>query len=112
MGVRDESQIPAPSLGPNTKIVREPPEERLARHDQSDVDAMGQDKRREVVGHSYGPSLGKQASLYGLFIAVTAAVVIGFVLLANQLDKPQETVEATAPWAQEDATQRQPKRLE
>jgi hypothetical protein len=112
MGARDESQITAPSLGPNTKIVREPPERRLARHDQSQVDAMGQDKRREVVGHSYGPSLGKQASLYGMFLAVTAAVVIGFVLLANQLDQPPQTVEPTAPWANKDATQHKPGPLE
>jgi hypothetical protein len=26
----------------------------------SDVDAMGQDKRRQVVGHSYGPSKRSQ----------------------------------------------------
>jgi hypothetical protein len=112
MGERDESQITAPSLGPNTKIVREPPEKRLARHDQSSVDAMGQDKRRGVVGHSYGPSVGKQASLYGMFIAVTAAVVIGFVLLANQLDQPRETGEPTAAWADKDARQHTPAPLE
>ena len=42
----DVSDITAPSIGPSTTIEREPPEDRLARHEQSDVDAMGLDKRR------------------------------------------------------------------
>src|SRR3954453_3403225 len=53
---RPEQKISAPSLGPNTVIEREPVEERLARHEQSDVDAMGKDKRRSVVGQTYGPT--------------------------------------------------------
>ena len=54
---KDVSDITAPSIGPDTTIEREPPEERLAKHEQSDVDAMGLDKRREVVGGSYGAQL-------------------------------------------------------
>lgn len=94
----DLSGTTAPSIGPNTTIERRPPEERLAEHEQSDVDAMGLDKRREVVGHSYGPSVAKQASLYGIFLAIAAAVVIGFILLAGKLDAPPDHVEAKAPW--------------
>lgn len=97
-GPDDLSGTPAPSIGPNTTFEREAPEERLARHEQSDVDALGLDKRREVVGHSYGPSAAKQASLYGIFIAIAAAVVIGFILLAGKLDQPPDKVEAKAPW--------------
>ena len=82
----DQQEVTAPSVGPNTVIEKEDPEERLARHEQSDTDAMGLDKRREVVGQSYGPSFARQAALYGIFVAVTAALVIGFVLLAGKLD--------------------------
>src|SRR5438477_2490301 len=78
----------APSLGPNTVIEREPVEERLARHEQSDVDAMGNDQRRSVVGHSYGPSKTRQLLLYGIFLAVVAVLVIGGKLLVDALDTP------------------------
>jgi hypothetical protein len=110
--VRDESQITAPSLGPNTVIEREPVEERLARHEQSTEDAMGKDKRRAVVGHSYGPSKVRQLTLYGIFVAVVLALAIGVKVLADQLDKPPDHISATAPWAQPDAQQHQPKPLQ
>ena len=87
-----------PSIGPHTEIEHVPPEERLAGHDISQTDAMGLDKRRSVVGGSYGPTLARQASMYGIFLAVVAALVIGFILLANELDQPPETYEDTAPW--------------
>src|SRR3954452_1846588 len=85
---RAEQQISAPSLGPHTVIEREPVEERLARHEQSEVDAMGKDKRRSVVGHSYGPSKTRQLALYGVFLAVVAALVIGVIFLVGQFDTP------------------------
>jgi hypothetical protein len=59
---------------------------------------MGMDKRRSVVGGSYSPSLGRQASMYGIVLAVIAALVVGFVLLANQLDQPETNYPDTAPW--------------
>ena len=101
----DISGTPAPSVGPNTTIEREPPEERLAKHEQSDVDAMGLDKRREVVGGSYGPSLARQATLYGVVLAVIVALVVGFIILAGELDKAPETVQDRAPWSDPDAPQ-------
>ena len=52
----DLSDTTAPSIGPNTTFEKDDPEERLARHEQSDVDAMGLDKRREVIGGSYSAS--------------------------------------------------------
>src|SRR5215213_5867503 len=85
-GQREEQQISAPSLGPNTVIEREPVEERLARHDQSEVDAMGKDKRRPVVGQSYGPSKARQLALYGVFLAVVAALAFGGYLLIQTQD--------------------------
>src|SRR3954447_2048078 len=87
-GERAEQRISAPSLGPNTVIEREPVEQRLARHEQSEVDAMGKDKRRAVVGQTYGPTKARQLGLYGIFLAVIAALVVGGIILVGQLDSP------------------------
>jgi hypothetical protein len=108
----DQQEVTAPSVGPNTVIDKAPPEERLAKHEQSSTDAMGLDKRREVVGESYGPSFARQATLYGVFLAVTAALVIGFVLLAGKLDQAPDSYADEAPWAEPDAPQRAPEELE
>ena len=108
----DISDTTAPSIGPNTTIEREDPETRLARHEQSDLDAMGLDKRREVVGASYGPSFAKQARLYGGVLAVVAVLVIGFIILAGELDKAPETNPDKAPWSQADAPQTPPSPLQ
>jgi hypothetical protein len=107
-----QQEVTAPSVGPNTVIEKEPPEERLGRHEQSSTDAMGLDKRREVVGQSYGPSIARQATLYGVFLAVTAVVVVGFILLAGKLDQAPESYADEAPWAEPDAPQRAPEELE
>jgi hypothetical protein len=107
--VDNASEITAPSIGPNTVIEHEDAEDRLARHEQSEVDAMGQDKRRAVVGNSYGPSIGQQARLYGVALGVVAALVIGFILLANKLDAPPDKIQAKAPWV---GTEKPPKPLE
>jgi type VI protein secretion system component VasF len=70
-----------------------------APHEPSKVDAMGLDKRRAVVGRSYGPSVRRQAALYGVALAITAILVAGFILLAHRLDQPPDTIQAKAPWA-------------
>jgi hypothetical protein len=92
------SQTPAPSIGPHTEIEKEAPEERLSRHEQSDVDAMGLDKRRPVIGGSYSPSLARQATIYGIFLAVLAALVFVAILAVDELDKPPEKYQDEAPW--------------
>jgi hypothetical protein len=110
---RPEQQISAPSLGPNTVIEREPVEERLARHDQSEVDAMGKDKRRPVVGQSYGPSKTRQLALYGVFLAVLAALVVGGIVLVGKLDTPVgKDVPNSAPWSKAGVKQIQPKPIQ
>ena len=101
----DLSDTTAPSIGPKTTFTKDDPEERLARHEQSTEDAMGLDKRREVIGGSYGPTVGRQLTTYGIFIAVVAAIVIGFVLLANHLDQPPDKYKDEAPWSQANAKQ-------
>ena len=102
---KDISGTTAPSIGPDTVISTEPPEERLARHEQSDIDAMGRDKRREVVGQSYGPSFARQAILYLSVLAVLVLVFVGLLMLVGQFDQAPETIEAQAPWAQQGAEQ-------
>jgi hypothetical protein len=108
----EPANVAAPSVGPNTVIEREPVEERLSRHDQSESDAMGKDKRREVVGHSYGPSVARQAAMYGAFLAVLAALVVGGILLLGAFDKPVGKVPNTAAWAQPGVKQHQPKPIQ
>lgn len=102
----------APSIGPKTVIDRPPPEQRLAKHDQSPVDAMGLDKHRQVVGGSYGPSFAKQMALYGGFVVVAIAVVIGFLTVVDRLDQPSAVHRDEAPWAQPGAPQIEPAPLD
>ena len=111
-GEKPASEITAPSIGPKTVIEKRPPEERLANHEQSDVDAMGLDKRRGVVGEKYGAGLAKQATVYGVFLAVVVALVIGGKLAIDELDKGPAVNEDRAPWAQDNAEQRPPSDLD
>jgi hypothetical protein len=108
----EANKLTAPSVGPNTVIDREPPEERLAKHEQSDVDAMGMDKRRPVIGQSYGPSKARQLGLYAIFLAVVAALLVGAILLIGHFDKPVDKVPNSAPWAQPGVKQHQPKPIQ
>ena len=108
-GEKPASDITAPSIGPNTVIEKEPPEERLAKHDQSDVDAMGLDKRRGVVGQKYGASAAKQATVYGVALAVIVALVIGGKLAIDELDNGPKVNEDEAPWT---GTERDPAPLD
>lgn len=77
-------------------------------HHGVELDAMGQDKRRAVIGGSYGPSARQQLTVYGTFLAVVTALAIGFWLLAKELDKPPDTIAIEAPWAKSDVPQRPP----
>jgi hypothetical protein len=101
-GEKSASEITAPSIGPNTVIEKESAEERLAKHEQSDVDAMGLDKRRGVVGAKYGASFAKQATVYGVFLIVLVALVVGGKLAVDELDKAPAQTEDQAPWAGND----------
>jgi hypothetical protein len=108
----DISDTVAPSIGPHTTFEKQGPEERLAGKEQSETDAMGLDKRRSVVGGSYSPSFARQATLYGIVVAVVVALGIGFKLLADKLDEPPATNADAAPWAAPDAPQKPPKPLQ
>jgi hypothetical protein len=77
------------------------------------VDAMGEDKRRPVVGKTYGPTKARQLVLYGIFLALVVALAIGGKLLVDSLDTPVgKNIPNSAPWAQPNAKQHPPKPLQ
>lgn len=80
------------------------------RHAGSDKDAMGQDKRREVVGHSYGPSKARQFVYYGIFVAFVIALYIGGKVAVGELDKAPANNADKAPWSK--GVQEPPKRFQ
>jgi hypothetical protein len=70
-----------------------------ARHTASTVDAMGQDKRRQVVGHSYGPSRRSQIMFFILVATVAVVIVGGWLVLVGLFDKPPIHFKDSAPWS-------------
>src|SRR5215204_6740732 len=104
----DEGKSPmrgtAPSAADITKLEKFEPSEEAKAHEPSTVDAMGQDKRRQVVGHSYGPS-GRSQALFFIAVAVTLVVVVGGWLFAvSVFDQPPDDFPDKAPWSQQAAT--------
>ena len=74
---------------------------------------MGKDKRRAVVGESHGPSVARQLALYGVFLAVVAALVVGGFFLVGSLDTGVgKDVPNSAPWSKPGAKQIQPKPIQ
>jgi hypothetical protein len=60
---------------------------------------MGQDKRRQVVGRSYGPSRRSQVIFFVTVAAVLVVVVGGWLVLIAAFDKPREHFSDRAPWS-------------
>jgi hypothetical protein len=98
----DISDTTAPSIGPNTTFDKRSAEERLAGHEQSDLDAMGLEKRRQVIGGQYSATLTRQIVTYVVFVVVVGAAAFGLKTLADDLDKPPAKVEDQAPWTGSD----------
>ena len=90
-------------------IEKDDPEERLSRHQKSEVDAMGLDKRREVIGGRYSASATRQIVTYAIVVLVVAGAAIGIKLLADDLDQPPKQVADEAPWT---GTDRKPPPLQ
>jgi len=80
-------------------IERIEPSEEAKAHIPSDVDAMGEDKRREVVGHSYGPSRRSQIMFFITVAAALVVVVGGWLTLVALFDKPPTHFTDQAPWS-------------
>ena len=89
----------APSAADITKLERFEPSDEAKRHKPSDVDAMGQDKRRQVVGHSYGPSRRSQIMFFVTVGIVVVVIVGGWLALVALFDKPPTHFSHQAPWS-------------
>ncbi len=63
------------------------------------LDAMGQDKRRQVVGHSYGPSRRSQVMFFVAVAAVLVVILGGWLILVGLFDKPPTHFKDAAPWS-------------
>ena len=107
-----EGEFTAPSAGPHTHFEKRKPLDRLNLDQISGEDAMGQDKRRTVVGKSYGPSRTRVFATFATFFAVVAALAVGFYFLAQELDAAPEENPDVAPWSAADAPQKPPKPLQ
>jgi len=75
------------------------PTSKQAEAKRSDVDAMGQDKRRQVVGHSYGPSKRSQMIFFAAVAVVIVVVLGGWTLAVAAFDTAPESYPDTAPWS-------------
>jgi hypothetical protein len=81
-------------------------------HIGQEEDAMGHDKRRQVVGHSYGPSKARQLLYYGIFVVFVILAYIGAKIAIDELDKAPANNPDKAPWSQQNAPQTPPQRFE
>jgi hypothetical protein len=82
------------------------------KHVGTQEDAMGQDKRREVVGHSYGPSKARQLAYYGIFVAFVILAYIGAKIAVDELDKAPANNPDKAPWSKPSSPQTPPQRFQ
>jgi hypothetical protein len=94
----------APSAADITELEKFEPSEEAKQHVPSDVDAMGQDKRRQVVGHSYGPSRRSQIMFFVAVATVAVVIVGGWLVLVGLFDKPPTHFKDSAPWSTTPAT--------
>jgi hypothetical protein len=95
----------APSSPDTSKVHLIEPSAEAQSHQPSDVDAMGQDKRREVIGHAYGPSRASQLAVLGGFLAVCAVLFFGLGALARKSDERPKSNPDAAPWSAPNAPQ-------
>jgi hypothetical protein len=79
--------------------------EHLVKEGASTVDAMGQDKRREVVGHSYGPSRRSQVMFFVAVGVILVVIIGGWTLAVAAFDQPPDSNPDEAPWSAADAPQ-------
>ena len=71
----------------------------------SDVDAMGQDKRRQIVGHAYGPSKRSQAIFLVALAALVVLVIGGGLAAVAAFDQPPDEYPDKAPWSEASSPQ-------
>ena len=76
---------------------------------RSETDAMGNDKRRQVIGGQYGASVRKRLVVYGVAIAVIFGLVVLSLTVVSNIDNKEIPLEDTAPWTAADATPEPPR---
>lgn len=94
----DTTRGTAPSAADITELEKMEASEEAKRAEPSSVDAMGQDKRRQVVGHSYGPSRKSQFVFFGVLAALVAIVIGGSALAIGAFDQPPDEYADQAEW--------------
>ena len=79
---------------------------------RSDVDAMGNDKRRAVIGGQYGASVRKRLIVYGVAVAVVIGLVIVSLTVVTNVDQKDIALKETAPWTNADGALEEPRDLD
>jgi hypothetical protein len=95
----------APSSANLDSLEKFEASEEAQAHEPSDVDAMGQNKRRAVVGHAYGPSKKSQILFFAAVGAVFLVLIGGSLLAVAAFDKAPDSYPDEAPWSEADAEQ-------
>ena len=104
-GGRGPTRGTAPSAPDTSRLQRLEASDEAKSHEPSAVDAMGQDKRREVIGHAYGPSRKSQLAVLGGVLGVVLVLFFGLGAWARHSDEPPKSNPDAAPWSQPDAPQ-------
>ena len=68
--------------------------------ERSEKDAMGRDKRREVVGGQYGATVRKRLLVYGAVVGVIVVGAIVFLTVVTNYDNRDFPLKDSAPWTQ------------
>lgn len=76
------------------------------------VDAMGNDKRRAVIGRQYGATVRKRLLVYGAVVGVIVLGVIVFLTVVSGYDNRDIALKDTAPWTRADASQDPPRPID
>jgi hypothetical protein len=107
-GSEDDDEVKkgtAPSAADITKLEKFEPSEEAKRTEPSQEDAMGMDKRRQVVGGSHGPSRKSQILFFASVALILIVVVGGYALAIAAFDQPEKSYPDKAPWSQAGAAQ-------
>lgn len=95
----------APSAPDIRKLKKFEGSEEAKAHEPSHTDAMGHDKRRQVVGHSYGPSRRSQILFFVAVGVILVVIIGGWTLAVAAFDQPPDSNPDEAPWSEADAPQ-------
>jgi hypothetical protein len=102
-GTESDAAPDEPSANKRTR----PYEESVA--GRSELDAMGNDKRRQVIGGQYGATVRKRLLVYGVAVAVIVGAVILSLTVVSSVDNKDIPLKDTAPWTADDATPEPPR---